>query len=115
MSHFAGASAGDATALVSDDLVLLTLLPRMAFPQYITALALPLAMAPFLFAVDWRLALVALAPVPLALPMLGQCRKALDRGMRRRNAAMVAVGSMVIEYVKGMEVVKGFRLTFSPT
>lgn len=111
MSHFAGASAGDATALVSDDLVLLTLLPRMAFPQYITALALPLAMAPFLFAVDWRLALVALAPVPLALPMLGQCRKALDRGMRRRNAAMVAVGSMVIEYVQGMEVVKGFRLT----
>jgi ATP-binding cassette subfamily B protein len=110
MSHFSRSRAGDTTALVSDDLVLLTLIPRMAFPQFVVALALPLALAPFLVAVDWRLALAALLPVPLALPVLGRCRKALVRGMRRRSEVMVAVSSAVIEYVQGMEVITGFGL-----
>lgn len=110
MRYFSHTSAGDTTALVSDDLVLLTLIPRMAFPQFVTALVLPVVIAPFLFAMDWRLALIALLPVPLSLPVLDLCRKALDKGMRKRNGAMVAISSMVIEYVQGMEVVKGFRM-----
>lgn len=110
MHFFSGRSTGDVTALVSDELVQLTLIPRMAFPQFITAFVLPVALAPFLFTVDWRLALITLIPVPLALPMLKLCRKALSRGMRRRNNTLVAVSSMVIEYVQGMEIVKGFRI-----
>ncbi len=110
MCFFSGRSAGDVTALVSDDLMHLTLLPRMAFPQFITAFVLPAVLAPFLFVVDWRLALITLLPIPLALPMLKQCRKALSKGMRERNKTMVAVSSMAIEYVQGMEIVKGFRI-----
>lgn len=111
MRYFSRKSAGDTTALVSDDLVLLTLLPRMAFPQFISALVLPLVLSPFLFSVDWRLALASLAPVPLALPMLKKCQKELSKGMRKRSASLVAISSAVIEYVQGMEVVKGFRQT----
>ncbi len=110
MSYLSRRNAGDTTALISDDLVMLTLIPRMAFPQFVSAMAMPLVMAPFLFYIDWRLALCALLPVPFALPMLRKCQQALSYGMRRRSLALVEVSSAVIQYVQGMEVVKGFKL-----
>lgn len=110
MRYFSNTSAGDTTALISDGLVHLTLLPRIAFPQFITAFVLPAVLAPFLFVIDWRLTLVTLLPVLLCLPILKRCRKALSDGMRQRTETMISVSSMTIEYVQGMEVVKGFRL-----
>ena len=111
MEYFSKKTTGDTNALVTDELNLLTLIPRMAFPQFVTAVALPVAVAPFLFSVDWRLALVALAVVPISIPILSLCRARLDAGVRKRNASLVNISSRVIEYVQGMEVVRSFRRT----
>ncbi len=109
MSYFSHKNAGDTTALVSDELVMLTLLPRLAFPQFICAMVMPIVLAPFLFSVDWRLAVAALVPVPLAIPLLKKCQQALSKGMRKRSDSLVTISSSVIQYVQGMEVVKGFK------
>ncbi|WP_181040319.1 ABC transporter ATP-binding protein [Desulfobulbus oralis] len=110
MCAFSHKTAGNLAALVSEELTMLTLLPRMAFPQFISSLIFPIVLAPFLLSIDWRLALTALIPVPLAFPVLQQCRRELSKGVRQRNEAMTKVSSLVVQYVQGMEVVKGFRL-----
>ena len=88
MCAFSHKTAGNLAALVSEELTMLTLLPRMAFPQFISSLIFPIVLAPFLLSIDWRLALTALVPVPLAFPVLQQCRRELSKGIRQRNEAM---------------------------
>lgn len=111
MRYFVEKETGDLNSLVSDELALVAMVPRMAFPQFVTAMVLPVALAPFLFYLDRRLALVTLCLVPVAVPLLSLCRNALNRGVRGRSASRIEVSSRIIEYVQGMDVVKSFRQT----
>ena len=111
MGYFSEKTTGDLNALVSDELMIVTLIPRMAFPHLITAITLPIAVAPFLFFIDWRLALVTLAVVPTAIPFFMICQRILRTGVKKRSNSLINISSKIIEYVQGMEVVKVFKQT----
>lgn len=76
--------------------------------DFTAALISPLVAAGFLFWIDWRMALVSLATVPLAL----LAQKIAMRGMAQRvaemNAATSRLNSAIVEYVRGIPVMKAF-------
>lgn len=79
-----------------------------AVPELTSNLLGPILIAAYLFAVDWRIALLALVSIPLGmviyvLMMAG--RGAMYEGFTAANDRMNAA---VVEYVNGIEVVKVF-------
>ena len=111
MAYYAEKSAGDIASLATDEVTMLSLVPYMAFPQYITAVTLPAVIMPFLFFLDWRMGLVSFLVLPLSMPLLAKCQSILSSGLRRRTASLVAISSHIIEYISGIEVIRGFNLT----
>ncbi len=109
MEYFSQKATGDLNAMVSDELMMITLIPRMAFPQLIAAITLPIVFAPFLFCIDWRLALVTLAVIPLSIPLFLKCQRILRHGVRKRSRSLIDISSKIIEYVQGMAVIKAFK------
>ncbi|KOC88159.1 ABC transporter ATP-binding protein [Winslowiella iniecta] len=75
----------------------------------ISALISPLTAAIFLFWIDWKMALAALITVPLAL----LAQKIFSRGMaervRRYHQATEQLNSAIVEFVRGIPVMKAFR------
>jgi ATP-binding cassette subfamily B protein len=111
MEYFNNKTTGDLNALVSDELTIVGIIPRMAFPQLITAITLPMAFVPFLFFIDWRLSIVTLMVVPMAIPFFIILQKILRTGLRKRSNSLIMISSKIIEYVQGMEVVRAFSQT----
>ena len=111
MGYFSEKTTGDLNAMVSDELIVVALIPGMAFPQLITAITLPMVIAPFLFFIDWRLSFVTLAVVPIAIPFFMICQRISRTGVRKRSNSLINISSKIIEYVQGMDVVKAFKQT----
>jgi ATP-binding cassette subfamily B protein len=82
-------------------------------PDLVTGIVLPLIIVGYLFTVDWRMALIALLPLPLALFMQ---QKAFTKGTRndgrkKYHDALETLNGTIVEYVRGMPVVKIFNQT----
>ncbi|WP_437611375.1 ABC transporter ATP-binding protein [Erwinia sp. V71] len=77
----------------------------------ISALVSPLTAALFLFWLDWKMALATLITVPLAL----LAQKMFSRGMQERvrtyNEATEQLNSAIVEFVRGVPVMKAYRQT----
>ena len=111
MGYFKEKSTGDLNAMVADELMMVTLIPTMAFPQLITAIILPVVLSFFLFAIDWRLSFVTLAVIPIAIPFLIIGQRKLRAGVKKRSNSLINISSKIIEYVQGMEVARAFKQT----
>jgi ATP-binding cassette subfamily B protein len=111
MGYFAEKSSGSLNALVSDELMMLAHTPTMIFPQVVTAVTLPIIFAPFLFSIDWRMAAVTLAVIPLSMPFFLIAQKTLRAGMKKRSDSLVDASSKVVEYIQGIEVARSFNQT----
>ncbi|MDA0634227.1 ABC transporter ATP-binding protein [Nonomuraea sp. MCN248] len=77
--------------------------------ELVSAFVVPLVSLVYLFAVDWRLTLITLIPVALAVAlvplMMTQARR---REQEEFDAAMGRISSAVVEFVQGIAVVKAF-------
>ncbi|KGT93059.1 ABC transporter [Erwinia typographi] len=75
------------------------------------ALVSPLTAALFLFWLDWKMALAALATVPLAI----LAQKIFSRGMQQRTAeyheATERLNGAIVEFIRGIPVMKAYRQT----
>ena len=111
MGYFNEKTIGDLNALIADDLTLVTHIPSVVFPQFITAIILPVVFSFFLFAIDWRLALVTVTVIPVAIPFFIIGQKKLRVGVKKRSNSLINISSRIIEYVQGMEVVRAFKQT----
>ena len=69
---------------------------------------MPLAALAVLFAVDWRMALAAVAPLPAALVAQAVLMRQAAKGAGQWNALQRAIADQVGEYVRGVQVVKSF-------
>src|SRR5690606_15248406 len=67
MSFFAGRGSGSLRRTLTDDVNSLEGFFAHMLPDAVAAAAVPLVALAMLFAADWRLALAALAPLPLAV------------------------------------------------
>ncbi|MBQ7612149.1 MAG: ABC transporter ATP-binding protein [Spirochaetaceae bacterium] len=93
----------------TDDIETIELLLAHAIPEGIGNLFIPVITIVAMFFVDWKLALLCIASLPLGLMAMGMMFKL---GMSRMNewyAAGAKMNNTIIEYINGMEVVKVFN------
>lgn len=110
LSFFAGRGSGSMRRTLTDDVNGLEGFYAHLLPDMVAAAAVPLAALALLFAADWRLALAALVPLPLALLAQWWWMRGMGGRMREWNDLQKRIANQVGEYVRGVHVVKSFGL-----
>ncbi|MGP3915631.1 ABC transporter transmembrane domain-containing protein [Nonomuraea sp. 10N515B] len=77
--------------------------------ELVSAFVVPLVSLIYLFTIDWRLTLITLIPVALAIALVPlMMTPARLREQEEFDAAMGRIASSVVEFVQGISVVKAF-------
>ena len=100
---------GQIKRVFTDDIDQIELLLAHAIPEGIANITVPVVVVVAMFFVDWRLALLTLATVPLGILAMSMMMKA---GMAKMGAYYESAKKMnntIIEYVNGMEAIKVFN------
>lgn len=104
-------SSGSLRKIIINDVERLESFIAHHIVDLIAALVSPLTAALFLFWLDWKMALAALATVPLAL----LAQKMFSRGMQERvrsyQEATEQLNGAIVEFVRGVPVMKAYRQT----
>ncbi|MFD7257679.1 ABC transporter ATP-binding protein [Streptomyces sp. NPDC059874] len=109
LGWFARRRTGELAKLVGEDVSAVHPLIAHTPGELVSAFVVPLVSLVYLFAIDWRLTLIALVPVVVALAMVPLLMTpARVREQREFDAAMGRISSSVIEFVQGIAVVKAF-------
>lgn len=100
---------GTIKKLFVDDVDSLEVLLAHSMPEGIANLMVPIAVYMAMFFVDWKLALLSLASIPLSLVAM---MTMYSVGMKKMGPYYMAgqkMNNTIIEYINGMEVVKVFN------
>jgi len=100
---------GQIKRVFTDDIDQIELLLAHAIPEGIANLLVPLIVIIAMFIVDWRLALLTLAIIPIGVFAMSMMMKA---GMSKMGAYYESAKKMnntIIEYINGMEAIKVFN------
>lgn len=108
MGWFTRQRGGELSARLTSDLELIENLWSHFLGVFVAGLAMPVFLLGFLLWVDWRLALVVLAVLPLAVLALAWTQRVAARPADRLIAANAAAQSALLEYVQGIVVARGF-------
>lgn len=100
---------GTVKKLFVDDVDSLEVLLAHSLPEGVANLMIPVAVIFALFVVDWKLALLSLASIPLSLWAMKTMYAVGMQKMGPYYAAGQKMNNTIIEYVNGMEVVKVFN------
>ncbi|MEU1734049.1 ABC transporter ATP-binding protein [Streptosporangium sp. NPDC020145] len=106
---FSRRRTGELTKVVGQDVSAVHPFIAHSPGELVSAFVVPLLSLAYLFTVDWRLTLITLIPVVLALahvPLM--MTPARLREERRFDAAMGRIADSVVEFVQGISVVKAF-------
>lgn len=77
-------------------------------PEMTSDLLVPIAVVAYLFSLDWRLALVSLATIPVGALVYGQMMRDYEEWYGRTVTTGNEMSSAAVEYVNGIEVIKAF-------
>jgi ATP-binding cassette subfamily B protein len=100
---------GELTKVVGEDVSAVHPFIAHAPGELIAAFVVPLVSLIYLFAIDWRLTLITLIPVVLAVahvPLMMTPTRLREE--KQFDAAMGQIASSVVEFVQGISVVKAF-------
>ena len=100
---------GTVKKLFVDDVDSLEVLLAHSMPEGIANLMIPIAVYVAMFFVDWKLALLSLASIPISLIAM---ETMYSVGMKKMGPYYMAgqkMNNTIIEYINGMEVVKVFN------
>lgn len=113
MGYFSEKNAGYIKKIISEDVEEIENFIAHHIPDLVAGVALPILTVGWLFWLDWRMALAALIPLPLALNRQAKMREGVTKGdlMEKYHASMENMHSVIIEYVRGMPVIKIFNQT----
>lgn len=100
---------GTVKKLFVDDVDSLEVLLAHSLPEGVANLMIPVAVILALFVVDWKLALLSLASIPLSLWAMKTMYAVGMQKIGPYYAAGQKMNNTIIEYVNGMEVVKVFN------
>ncbi|OFK24289.1 ABC transporter ATP-binding protein [Olsenella sp. HMSC062G07] len=79
-----------------------------AVPEMTSNLLVPVVVVAYLFSLDWRLALVSLATLPVGALALGQMMRDYESWYGRTVRTGNEMSSAAVEYVNGIQVIKAF-------
>jgi len=108
MGWFGRQRSGDLGARLTSDLELVEHLWSHFLGVFVSGLAMPVFLVLFLLWIDWRLALVVLAGIPLALLALAWSQRVAARPSTRMMTASSTAQSALLEYVQGIAVIRSF-------
>lgn len=111
LGYLARRRSGELKRVVVEDTEKLELLVGHGIPDVVSGLGVWLAVSVWLFAVDWRLALASIVVTPIAF---GAMFAAIRQGQGRAPeyaAASARMNGSIVEYLRGMPVVKIFNRT----
>ncbi|WP_232786534.1 ABC transporter ATP-binding protein [Achromobacter sp. DH1f] len=108
LSFFSARGRGGLRRVLTDDVNGLEGFLAHMLPDAVAAAVVPLAALAVLFAVDWRMALAAVAPLPAALVAQAVLMRQAAKGAGQWNALQREIADQVGEYVRGVQVVKSF-------
>lgn len=79
------------------------------FPEMTSNIAVPIMIFIYLFTLDWRMALLSLASIPIGMFVMGYAMK--DYGKKYEGAVKTTkrMNETIVEYIRGIEVIKAFN------
>jgi ATP-binding cassette subfamily B protein len=106
---FSRRRTGELARVVGEDVSAVHPFIAHAPGELVSAFVVPLVSLVYLFAVDWRLTLITLIPVLMAVALVPLLMlPARLREQEEFDAAMGRIASSVVEFVQGISVVKAF-------
>lgn len=114
MGWFADKRSGDLSARLTTDLALIENLWSHFLGVFAASLSMPVFLLGFLLWLDWRMALIVVATLPLAGVALVLGQYLVAREVPALTGANSNMQSEVLEYVRGIAVIRSFgRLGFA--
>ncbi|WP_411564648.1 ABC transporter ATP-binding protein [Pseudomonas shirazensis] len=111
LGWFSERGSGEVKQALQDDIATLHSLTAHFYTTVGRAAGAIVASLIYLFAMDWRLALVSLLPFPGFFLFFGRAMKASAGNMQAFVTGMAKIGTAVTEFVDGVQVVKAFGST----
>ncbi|WP_069167768.1 ABC transporter ATP-binding protein [Nocardia altamirensis] len=106
---FSRRRTGELAKVVGEDVSAVHPLIAHTPSELVSAFVVPLVSLIYLFTIDWRLTLITLIPVVLAIALVPlMMTAARTREQQEFDAAMGRIASSVVEFVQGIAVVKAF-------
>jgi len=111
MGYFSDSRSGEIKKILLEDVEEIEQFIAHHVPDLASGVVLPVVTVACLFVVDWRMALVALIPLPVALCLQYFAFGSGDRDMLMKNYhdSLETMNGTMVEYVRGMPVVKVFN------
>ena len=113
LGFFSRRASGELKKIMSDDVERIELFIAHHIPDIVTALLFPLILVSYMFAVDWRLAIVVLAVLAMAFYVMGRMYtgKKIREVSKRYVETLGRMNASIVEYIRGIPVVKVFQQT----
>ena len=110
LGFFSRRASGELKKIMSDDVERIELFIAHHIPDLVTALLFPLILVSYMFAVDWRLAIVVLAVLAMAFYVMGRMYtgKKIREVSKRYVETLGRMNASIVEYIRGIQVVKTF-------
>lgn len=110
LGFFSRRASGELKKIMSDDVERIELFIAHHIPDIVTALLFPLILVSYMFAVDWRLAIVVLAVLAMAFYVMRRMYtgKKIREVSKRYVETLGRMNASIVEYIRGIQVVKTF-------
>ena len=110
LGFFSRRASGELKKIMSDDVERIELFIAHHIPDIVTAVLFPLILVSYMFAVDWRLAIVVLAVLAMACYVMGRMYtgKKIREVSGRYVETLGRMNASIVEYIRGIQVVKTF-------
>ncbi len=111
-------NSGKIRKIIQEDVERIELFVAHHLPDTVSGLILPIVTIGFLFTVNWKLALIAMIPVPLGFIMVKMMFSGFGNKKVNRKEMwekylhnIEKMHSTIVEFVEGMQVIKAFNIT----
>ncbi len=111
MDFFGRQQSGTIGAKAIHDVEAIEFFTAHAMPQLIVTATIPLIVGLVMLALNWRLALVTLLPIPFIVAAILFFRGPVYRGFAAYRDALGRLNGMIIDHVQGVGVLKAFAAT----
>ena len=110
LGFFSRRASGELKKIMGDDVERIELFIAHHIPDIVTAVLFPLILVSYMFAVDWRLAIVVLAVLAVAFYVMGRMYtgKKIREFSGRYVETLGRMNASIVEYIRGIQVVKTF-------
>jgi ATP-binding cassette subfamily B protein len=106
-------SSGQFKNIFVDIIEEMELLLAHVIPEGISSMVVPIAVMGYLFVLDWRMALLSLATIPIGMIAFALMARGLAEKTDHHLKAASKMNANIVEYINGMEVIKIFNQTTS--